>query len=197
MLPIIAIITGCLVILTRLPLVIWPDKAREIFGRALDIRPLMSLIGLTMVGASALIAYAAMSETFSIEIVMWIIAGLMLVFGVLYVAVPQLPKQLWDKVAVPRSRGMLRALAGAGTLVGLFVLVLGLTWMLQEGDQAAPIRLPRITSTPAPTPGLEREVSKNSAQIAELRRSVDELRNDVEGLRKQFESERAPRVIER
>ena len=173
MLPIIAIVIGGLVILTRLPLVIWPDKTKELFGRALDVQPLVSLIGLLMMGLGLLTAYAAASETFAIEIVMWVIAAIMFVFGMLYVVIPQLPKQLWDKIAVPRSRGVLRTMAGAGVLVGLFVLVLGLTWMMQ-GDQR-----PATMPAAAIAPGIEEAVKQNGEQIAELRESFPGIKQEA------------------
>ena len=211
MLPIIAIVIGGLVILTRLPLVIWPDKTKELFGRALDAQPLVSVIGLLMVGLGLLIAYAAASETFAIEVVMWVIGAVMFVFGVLYVVVPQLPKQLWDKIAVPRSRGVLRTMAGAGVLVGLFVLVLGLTWMMQ-GDQRSATMPPaaiapgleeavkqngeQIGELRESLPAIKQEASENAEQIAALRKSLEDLRREVKGLRDEIKSERTPRVIE-
>jgi hypothetical protein len=191
--------------------VIWPDKTKELFGRTLDVHPLVSVIGLLMVGLGLLIAYAAATETFAIEIVLWVIGAVMFVFGVLYVVVPQLPKQLWDKIAVPRSRGVLRTMAGAGVLVGLFVLVLGLTWMMQ-GDQRS------ATMPAAIAPGIEeavkqngeqigelrellpaikQEASENAEQIAALRKSLEDLSREVKGLRDEIKSERTPRVIER
>ena len=210
MLPIIAIVIGGLVILTRLPLVIWPDKTKELFGRALDVHPLVSVIGLLMVGLGLLIAYAAATETFAIEIVLWVIGAVMFVFGVLYVVVPQLPKQLWDKIAVPRSRGVLRTMAGAGVLVGLFVLVLGLTWMMQ-GDQRSATMPAAIAHGPEEAvkqngeqigelreslPAIKQEASENAEQIAALRKSLEDLSREVKGLRDEIKSERTPRVIE-
>lgn len=213
MLPIIAIVVGGLVILTRLPLVIWPDKTKELFGRALDVQPVVSLIGLLMVGLGLLTAYAAASETFAIEIVMWVIGALLFVFGILYVVVPQLPKQMWDKITVPRSRGVLRTMAGAGVLVGLFVLVLGLTWMMQ-GDQRPATMPPAAAIAPGieeaveqngkqiaalreSLPAIKQEASENGKQIAALRKSLGDLRREVEGLRDEIKSGRAPRVIQR
>jgi len=167
MLPTIAIIIGAVVIIARLPGVIWPDKSREFFGRLLDVRPLISLMGLLMVGLGVLIGYAAYREALPLEFVLWIIGGLMFVFGMIYIAAPRAAKQLWDSIAARRSAGMLRVMFGTGVVIGLFLVVLGLTWMAQEGEaQGLPQRIASHENT-----GVA-QIEMLSKQMAALEKNV-------------------------
>jgi len=146
MLPTIAIIIGAVAVLARLPVVIWPEKGRDFWGRIVKVRPFISLLGLLLVGVGVLIAYAAFREKFALEFVLWIIGGLAFVFGVIYVAAPQTAGQMWESLVVPRSRGALRVMFGSGVIIGLFLVVLGFTWMAQARDIEMQAGMPQRTA---------------------------------------------------
>ena len=132
MFPAIAITLGLLIVVSRIPLLIWPEKGRAYTGSALQHQPVTSVLGLMMIGSGALIAYAAVKEDFSMEFVLWIMGTMSFLLGVVAVVAPHVPKQLWDTLVFHRQASMIRASAGLGVLVGLFVLGLGLTWLTEQ-----------------------------------------------------------------
>jgi uncharacterized protein YjeT (DUF2065 family)/uncharacterized coiled-coil protein SlyX len=185
MLPTITIIIGAFVILSRLPLLLFPEKGKELAGKVLSARPLVSVLGLVMVAAAILIGYAAARETYAMEFLLWIIGGLMFVFGLIYVVAPQTAKQLWDSLIAPRSLGMVRAFSGAGVVIGLFVLVLGLTWLGQQAEMEG--MMPRRIALPEEPASrqiailsdqlsqIEKQAAENSQKIGELRESLEQM----------------------
>jgi len=132
MLPVIAITLGLLIVVSRIPLLIWPEKGRAYTGSALQHQSVTSVLGLLMIGSGALIAYAAVKEDFSLEFVLWIAGATSFLLGVVAVVAPHVPKQLWDTLVFHRQASLIRASAGLGVLVGLFVLGLGLTWITEQ-----------------------------------------------------------------
>lgn len=148
MLATLAIVAGIIIILARIPLVIWPEKAREYAGRFLANTQAVSAAGLVLVAIGVLIFYAGATERAPLEFVLWIVGALALIGGIVYVVAPVLPKQIWDSLVIKGPRNMLRVLGGIGVLIGLFVFILGLTWL----EQAEPERVterPRQQSQPS------------------------------------------------
>jgi len=192
MLPVMAIVVGVLIILARLPLLIWPIKVREAIGRALAVRQAVSAAGLALAGLAALIIYAAATERFPLEIVLWIVGIITALAGIVFVIAPELPRQIWLALVIRRPPNLVRALAGLGIAVGIFLLALGLTWM-EEGQRP---RLPRpgeerVDARPrgtgegaalfaAETPGEAKEPTLDE-RLRELQLSVD---RNWDGIRK-------------
>jgi uncharacterized coiled-coil protein SlyX len=194
MLPTIAVVIGAIAILVRLPVLIAPEKAREIGSKLVTIRPLIVVMGLIMLGAGGLIAYAGNREAYSLEFVLWIIGKLFIVFGVMYVIVPSTLRSLWDRMVLPRSATALRVMGGIGTVIGLFILILGLTWMGQ-GQQGNAMRAtsPELATLDKPSrelvhslhdrvAELDAAVEENSRSVEEMREKLDTLAQDVQKL---------------
>ena len=178
MLPTIAIIIGAVAILARLPVVIWPEKGRDFWGRIVTVRPFISLLGLALVALGVLIGYAALRETLALEFVLWIIGGLAFVFGVIYIAAPQTAGQMWESLVVPRSRGVLRVMFGSGVIIGLFLVVLGLTWMAQNHEMQAD--MPQRTAlregnSPQALEALSKQVSALEATVARNSEAAEQV----------------------
>jgi gas vesicle protein len=192
MLPTIAIVLGAFVIITRLPFAIWPGKIRELGGKVLSFKPFVSMLGLLMVGLAGLIAYAGSREQYPLEFVMWVIGGLMFVFGIIYIVAPKIARDLWDSLIVPRSIRGLRVLFGAGALVGLFILVLGLTWYAQAADQAPPSRAAAngeaaegLEKLRTRVSGLESAIEANNSQIENIQEGLSSTKKNVQTLKEQ------------
>ena len=56
MFPAIAITLGILIVVSRIPLLVWPEKGRRYTGTALQLQPVTSVLGLLMIAVGALIA---------------------------------------------------------------------------------------------------------------------------------------------
>jgi len=190
MLATIAIIIGAAAVLFRLPLVLFPERARHAYAKIVGMQPLMSITGLLMIAAGVLIGYSSTRLDLPLEWVMWIVGALMFVFGVMYVIGPQIPRQLWDSIVAPRSTATLRVLAGIGTVIGAFILILGVTW-LDQIPHAVPSETPQLTGMPT-----QQQVERLNTFLAELSRTTAEHTKQLEELRASMDPELGNRVGE-
>ena len=194
MFPAIAITLGILIVISRIPLLIWPEQGRRYTGTALQLQPVTSVLGLLMIALGALIAYAAVTENYPMEFVMWVVGATSFLLGVVAVVAPHVPRQLWDSLVFHRHMGMVRASAALGVLIGLSVLGLGLTWL---GEQS------RLEKKAVQMQGigkdhnmlLEGEIQQlrqvgehNTNQIVQMKTTIEKLEREINKLRQTLES---------
>jgi len=190
MLPTITIIVGAAAILTRLPLLLFTERTRAKYATFVSMQPLMSIQGLLMIAAGVLIGYSSTRLDLPLEWVMWIVGALMFVFGVIYVIAPQVPRQLWDSLVTPRSTRTLRVLTGIGTAIGLFILILGVSW-LDQVPREAPPQAPRLAGMPT-----QKQIDTLNDYLAELSKTAQENSEQLEELQGAISPQIPKRIAE-
>ena len=193
MFPAIAITLGILIVVSRIPLLVWPEKGRMYTGTALQLQPVTSVLGLLMIAVGALIAYASVKEDYSMEFVLWVIGATSFLLGVVAVVAPHVPRQLWESLVFQRHKGMIRASAGLGVLLGLFVLGLGLSWLGEQSrlDKKA---VQMQGSSKEQNMLLDGEIQQlrqvgehNTNQIVQLKTTIEKLEREISKLRQTLE----------
>jgi hypothetical protein len=121
----IGLFVGILIILTRLPGLIWPEKCRNISLKFIQIPNLIRITGVFAFILSIFILYTILRNMNPLEIILVIIGFLWFVSGIIIIYKPSFYEKL-SKLILGESLLRFRILAGLGTLIGASLLGLGI-----------------------------------------------------------------------
>ena len=121
-LELIALLFGALLVLTRLPVVLWPASAKKFFDKYLVKRSDKGIQALSLLSlVVALVFFSAIFGVLSVEQVVATVFATGLLFGALLMAMPAVIRALWrELLAMPN--GTMRLMAGLAVLAGLAIL---------------------------------------------------------------------------
>jgi len=119
----LAIVLGALIILKRLPMLIWPDKTLGMLKKWSANTGNVKLIGTIMFLLGAFFIYLIWNEITLLQLLVGAISMIMLAFGFAYFLLPEMATTmtnvLWQK------KGFLRTASIVGILIGLLLVYLG------------------------------------------------------------------------
>lgn len=122
---IIAILLGVIIIITRLPGIIWPKNMREFVFKFLEKTYAIKLTGLLLFILSIIIFSLFLKDRTLLEIVIVILGLIWLPLGIMIFFYPDLYRNLGQKV-MGKSLTRLRVLYMIGCFFGLLLVLLGL-----------------------------------------------------------------------
>lgn len=118
---------GLLIIITRGFAFIFPSNAKALVSRLTPRTSLIRTIGFFVLVLALLIFLALGGNTAGLRYVMWILAILLFIGGLILVLLPTQYGTLMNWFAKLPDQAV-RFLGGIGTLFGIFILILGLAF---------------------------------------------------------------------
>ncbi|HUU50785.1 MAG TPA: hypothetical protein VMW81_07485 [Nitrospinota bacterium] len=122
---IIAIVLGMIIVITRLPGIIWPKNMREFIFKFLENTYAIKLTGLFLFILSLIIFFLFLKERTIVEMIIIILGLIWLPLGIMIFFYPDLYRNLGQKV-MGKSLTRIRVLCSIGCFFGLLLILLGL-----------------------------------------------------------------------
>ena len=129
----LCVVVGALIILIRAPLIVWPAKTLDVYGKVLETDARLRALGCVVValglGLIVLAWKAATTESSLVFVLGWLflLAGLwLLVFPASY---RRLFESLMDVMTRSADPAVLRLVGLAGTAFGILLVYAGLRWL--------------------------------------------------------------------
>lgn len=126
----VSVIAGCLVIIARGPFIIWPEKTRDFYLRALATHSRIRLlgIGIASLGAALILTGRGHQETAAV-FMMAVGCVLAYVAGFVMLVMPALVKLLLESFLKGMDKLMLRGAGLLAALIGVLFIVIGVHFL--------------------------------------------------------------------
>ncbi len=120
----IAVILGILIVVARLPLVIWPKKFIPFWKRKFSDMSSARIVGVISLLSGLIFIYYIWNEISLIQLLVGGFSILMLVMGMIIFVIPKFPSAILNMLENKLS--LVRTMAFIAILIGLLLIQLGL-----------------------------------------------------------------------
>ncbi|MFH0926352.1 MAG: hypothetical protein V1872_12125 [bacterium] len=119
----LALVIGIIIVITRLPTVIWPEQASHLCDRFLSKLYLLRTIGIILFGAGSYIIYLLLRKSNLLDMTMIVIGVFWLLIGIWVIVKPE-GYQRYGKYLLGRSEFTIRLLSLLLVVFGIFLIFL-------------------------------------------------------------------------